>query len=69
VLVVGGKPQIIFQVSIRGAQQGWVTGYIIQFKNRPDAPFICWNGCNSINGNRDGSSVSAVQLNHPIIAT
>ena len=67
--VVGGRPQIVFQVSIRGAQQGWVTGYVIQFKNRQDAPFICWNGCNSISGNNDGSSVSTLQLNHPIIAT
>jgi hypothetical protein len=67
--VVGGRPQIVFQVSIRGAQQGWVTGYVIQFKNRQDTPFICWNGCNNISGNNDGSSVSTLQLSHPIIAT
>jgi len=44
--VVSNKPQIIFQLGVKGSQQSWVSGYIIQFKNRPDAPFICWNSCN-----------------------
>jgi hypothetical protein len=46
VQVPSGSPQIIFQVGVRGSAQGWVSGYVIQFKNRPDAPFICWNSCN-----------------------
>lgn len=69
VVIVGGKPQIVFQVSIKGSSQGWVTGYVIHFKNRPDAPFICWNGCNMVTGNADGNNVSTLQLSHPIIAT
>lgn len=67
--VPSGSPQIIFQIGIKGSSQGWVSGYILQFKNRPDAPFICWNSCNQIAGNSDGQSTSTLQVYHPIIAT
>jgi hypothetical protein len=67
--VPSGTPQIIFQVGLRGSPQGWVSGYVIEFKNRPDAPFICWNSCNQIAGNSDGQSTSTLQVYHPIIAT
>lgn len=69
VVIVGGKPQIVFSVSIKGTAQSWVSAYVIQFKNRPDAPFVCWNGCNSVTGNSDGNNVNTLQLSHPIIAT
>lgn len=67
--VGSGNPQIIFQVTIQGNPQGWVTGYVIQFKNSQNAPFICWNSCNQITGNSDGTSPSTLNLPHPIIAT
>jgi hypothetical protein len=67
--VPSGAPQIIFQVGLRGSSQGWVSGYIIQFKNRPDAPFICWNSCNQIEGNTNGQGTSTLQVYHPIIAS
>ena len=69
VIIGAGKPQIVFVVSTKGNPQGWVSSYVIQFKNRPDAPFVCWNGCNAISGNNDASNVSTLQLSHPIIAT
>jgi hypothetical protein len=46
-----------------------VSAYILHFRNRADAPFICWNSCNQIAGNSDGSTVSLLQLYHPIVAT
>jgi hypothetical protein len=46
IIVSNGSPQIIFQIGIHGNSQGWVSGYIIQFRNKPNAPFICWNSCN-----------------------
>lgn len=64
-----GSPQIIFQLGIRGNSQGWVTSYILQFRNKPGAPFICWNACNEIIGNSNGQSSSLLQLYHPIIAS
>ncbi len=64
-----GRPQAIFQLGIRGTQQGWVSGYVLQFKNRNDAPWICWNGCDKVAGNSDGGSTSWLKLFHPIVAT
>jgi hypothetical protein len=63
------RPQAIFQIGVKGSQQGWVSGYVVQFKNRADAPWICWNGCNMIVGNSDGSSTSWLKMYHPIVAT
>lgn len=62
ITVLNGSPQIIFQIGTRGSSQGWVSGYIIQFKNKPNAPFICWNSCNKIIGNSDGINTSLLQL-------
>lgn len=64
-----GRPQAIFQVGVKGTQQGWVSGYVLQFKNRDDAPWICWNGCDKVVGNSDGSSTSWLKVYHPIVAT
>lgn len=64
-----GKPQIVFQIDIRGNAQGWVSGYVLYFKNRGDAPFICWNGCNMVEGNSEGVRTSSLQLTHPVIAS
>ncbi len=66
---VSGKPQAIFQIGIKGHPQGWMSGYVLQFKNRGDAPWICWNGCSMIQGNNDGGSTSWLKLYQPIVAT
>jgi hypothetical protein len=63
------QPQIIFQVGVRGTRQGWVSGYVLYYRNRADAPFVCWNGCNMVVGNSDGDTTSWLKLYHPIIAT
>lgn len=49
-----GRARIVFQVAIRGSRQGWVSGYVLYFKNKQDSPFVCWNGCNMVTGNTDG---------------
>lgn len=69
IVVSNGRPQIVFQIDIKGSRQGWVSGYIIQFKNRADAPFICWNSCNVVNANADGVRTNSLQMSHPLIAT
>lgn len=66
---LGTAPFILFQIDIQGNSNGWVTGYIIQFRNRVDAPFVCWNSCNQVSGNTDGASKASLNLYHPIIAS
>ena len=63
-----GKGRIIFQVGVRGNRQGWVSGYVLYYKNKEDGPLICWNGCNMISANTDGDSTSWLKLFHPIVA-
>ena len=63
------KSRIIFQIGVRGSQQGWVSGYVLYYKNKADSPFVCWNGCNMVSGNSDGASTSWLKLYHPIVAT
>lgn len=63
------RARVIFQIGIRGSQQGWVSGYVLYYRNKQDGPFVCWNGCNMVAGNSDGSSTSWLKLYHPIVAT
>lgn len=34
VTFTNSRPQAIFQIGLKGSQQGWVSGYVLQFKNR-----------------------------------
>ena len=54
---------------MRGNRQGWVSGYVLYYRNKKEGPFICWNGCNMVVANTDGDSTSCLKLYHPMIAT
>ncbi len=62
-------PQIIFGVEVSGSTSGYVTYYEMHFRNSANAPLICWNSCQKIQGNANGLNVSTLNLDQPIIAT
>jgi hypothetical protein len=66
---VASKPQIIHYIQLQGSQSGYVTHYQIQYRNKDNAPFICWNSCQKVRGNMNGNEIAELKLTHPIIAT
>ena len=66
---IASKPQIIHYIQLQGSTEGYVTHYLIHYRNKPNAPFICWNGCQRVRGNVNGNEVAELKLTHPIVAT
>lgn len=64
-----GRTTIVEAVSLRGQSNGWITEYIIQFRNSEDMPYVCWNGCQPIAGNRDSNNEAILRFDHPLIAS
>lgn len=49
------KPQIIHYIQLQGTSNGYVTHYLIQYRNKESSPFICWNSCQKVRGNVNGN--------------
>lgn len=62
------KPQIIHYIQLQGTSNGYVTHYLIQYRNKESSPFICWNSCQKVRGNVNGNEVAELKLTHPIVA-
>lgn len=67
--IVSTTVQIIFTIEVTGCSSGHVTYFQLQFRNKVESPFICWNSCQKVPGNVDGSNVVTLNLDQPIIAT
>ena len=61
--------QIIHYIQIQGSSSGFVTDYVLHFRNKDGAPLICWNSCQIIKGPKNGVDLSELRLTYPIIAT
>lgn len=62
------KPQIIHYIQLQGTSNGYVTHYLIQYRNKENSPFICWNSCQKVRGNVNGNDMAELKLTHPIVA-
>lgn len=52
------SPQIIHYIQIKGNNFGYVTDYLLHYRNKDGSPLICWNSCQRVRGNTNGSEIS-----------